>query len=147
MKTKMTPYDDIERKIVYLRPKDKIFWWSEDYSYHDNLYGITVIFDVNHTAKEVEYTYSICKGENFDKYIGRYIAHRERDRRGGVFSLMKEKPKIDILLMKLISTLLQENSVGISDGFTFESFNCWMDLFLLDAQTKGSVWDMSSGRF
>ena len=82
---------DIERRILYLRPHqlpfvNNIDYWKT-YELKENLYGITVIFDIDHEWGTVGYTYSVCNGVNFDKYIGRDQATLNRPRIGDTFTL------------------------------------------------------------
>lgn len=55
----------------YIRPDGDHWGWPTDYEINENLYGITVRFDVDYLTRIVTAGWSICEGDNFSKEIGR----------------------------------------------------------------------------
>lgn len=58
----------------YLRPHR--FYWveTEEHFNKNNLYGITLRFDINHTLGKVTATWAVCDGENFSREVGKSYA-------------------------------------------------------------------------
>lgn len=55
----------------YIRPNSDYWDWPDEYSLNENLYGITVRFDIDYLTRIVSASWSICEGDNFSKEIGR----------------------------------------------------------------------------
>lgn len=62
--------------VVYRHIRPDQYVWDEDYDVltHDNMYGITVRFDIDFNTGMVTAGWTICHGVNFSKEVGRYLA-------------------------------------------------------------------------
>ena len=63
--------DDVVKIVRYIRAK------NED-GQIDNLSGVTLIIYLDYVNRKVLFQYSICSGDNFDKFIGKRIAKNRR---------------------------------------------------------------------
>lgn len=82
----------MENKITvyrYLRPH-RLYWVETDEHFlKNNLYGITIRFDIDHEIGKVVASWSVCDGENFSREIGKSYADM------GVASLMFDYSLVD----------------------------------------------------
>lgn len=60
--------------VRYVRPNMFLNFSYGKYDHNDNLYGVTIVFDVDYDQKEVVAKWSICNGVNFSKKEGYDVA-------------------------------------------------------------------------
>lgn len=63
---------DVVNIVRYIRPLN-------DAGQIDNLYGVTLLIALDYKNREIEFKYSICRGDNFDKKMGIAIAKERRE--------------------------------------------------------------------
>lgn len=100
----------------YIRPDVHDF---EPYRTHSNLYGITVIYEVDYAARLVKARWSMCRGDNFSKKEG--IKRARASDKVVVFPL-DDKVSLNLgLLTELdtegltVQTLWEQNTVNINE--------------------------------
>ena len=114
-------------KVVrYIRPEN--FGW--DFMENSNLYGITIIFELDHEARDVTASFSICNGDNFSREVGKYLAETSNavvtfdmddiDTYGGLIFALTNR----------LNQLFLEDS-GIFLDYTWDYFKEYLDLYLL----------------
>lgn len=66
--------NDVIKIKRFIRPADFRFRYdyeSDDKFFdHDNLYGITLLFEIDYKSGVVKAKHSVCNGDNFSKEIG-----------------------------------------------------------------------------
>lgn len=65
----MGKYDEVVEVIRYIRPEE-----VED----QNLYGITILYSIDYINEVVKAKWSVCRGDNFDKNVGKSNAEKSR---------------------------------------------------------------------
>lgn len=63
--------------VRYLRP-DSVFQNPFFGELHDNMYGVTIVYDINYELSQVTAQWSVCNNDNFDKKLGVKIARKAR---------------------------------------------------------------------
>lgn len=66
------------RVIRYIRPGKKYWTKYWDTDIYSNMYGITLVFNLDFENKFVTVKWSVCNGDNFSKKIGIETAERSK---------------------------------------------------------------------
>lgn len=84
--------------VRYIRPDNKV-WVLDKYEENSNLYGVTVVFDVDYDSQTVVAKWSVCNGDNFEKTLGKQIAKSSKLAFTFPMSTVKEKEGIVAALL------------------------------------------------
>ena len=115
--------------IRFLRPDPVLddpinSYCKVDYAHHDNLYGISVVYDIDYNERVVQAKWSICNGDNFNKDLGRRLA--EKSQVFVEFNL-DEMIEDELSLNEMLICVLLEK---VDEMFWPECFEDTLNLFL-----------------
>lgn len=119
----MGKYDEVVNVVRYVRPpnSEKYEEWE---TFRQNLYGITILYSLDYKKQVVKAKWSVCKGDNFDKDIGK--AKAESSKKSFEFPL----GDVDIhfgLTMALVNNLVAH--AGCGQTFVLEGYETLHNLF------------------
>lgn len=65
--------------VRYIRPIEMLGWRPRNkYEENSNLYGVTVVFELDYENKTVLAKWAICNGDNFEKRLGVKLARESK---------------------------------------------------------------------
>jgi|SRR5690606_3858411 len=107
--------------VRYIRPQK----YEVDYGYHDNLYGITIVYLMDYSNNTVKASWSICNGDNFDKAIGKEIARSSKS------SIIFDIENIRKWTQRGLTNTLILELMDFTDSFWYPGdFEDYLNLFL-----------------
>jgi hypothetical protein len=101
----------------YLRPHR--FYWveSDEHFIKNNLYGITIRFDINHEIGEVIASWAVCDGENFSREVGKSYADMGIASLAFDYSLVDGYQGLTNALVNELSVRFPKYAVGLFTDF------------------------------
>lgn len=78
------------------------------YGENSNLYGITILYEINYNTQLVKAKWSVCNGDNFSKKIGKSLAEKSDVSWNFNLDLVTKYGSLKLALFEVLVDLLED---------------------------------------